>query len=269
LRLPVPELQSKPMRILGPTGAYIKHAWTWICPLVIAIAIVSDLFVSETNRHQKKVGDSHFWHIVSIGSILPLPLFAIYYIYKRDKSAFQATAWRELQMPYDDSTICNTVLTQEVELDELKVERRKDCIVSLKYQTESAKVPVEFTISNGLYFDMDKANSGKGISPKDPYFQFKNPHVGTGSSDTTPMLQDDDDDDNNDDSDDDIHSFSDSSSSTSRLHSSSDSNLFSNLTSLTGQPNFINSAPVPSLGEHIPDPQPHQTNSEPPPEYTE
>ena len=114
---------------------------------------------------------------------------------------------------------------------------------------------------------MDKANSGKGISPNDPYFQFKDSHVEVGSSDTTPMLQDNDDVDNDDS--DDVNSFSDSSSSTSRLHSSSDSNLFSNLTSLTGQPDFINSAPVPSLGEHMPEPQSHQINSEPPPEYTE
>ena len=42
LRLPVPELQSKPMRIFGPTGAYIKHCWTWVCPLVIAVSFIKN-----------------------------------------------------------------------------------------------------------------------------------------------------------------------------------------------------------------------------------
>ena len=111
---------------------------------------------------------------------------------------------------------------------------------------------------------MDKVIPEKRMTPSDPYFHFKNSTTEAGASDTTPMLRDD-----NEDSEDESSSFSDSSSATSHLHSSSDSNLFSNLASLTGQPNFINSAPVPSLGEHLPEPQSHQTTSDPPPEYTE
>lgn len=38
LRLPDPEMQPKIMRLFGPTGAYIKHTWTWVCPAVIFVS---------------------------------------------------------------------------------------------------------------------------------------------------------------------------------------------------------------------------------------
>lgn len=37
LRLPAFGLQKGFMRIIGPTGIYVKHAWTWICPSVITV----------------------------------------------------------------------------------------------------------------------------------------------------------------------------------------------------------------------------------------
>lgn len=107
-----------------------------------------DLLVHESSKQQKRVGDSQFWHFLSLISIIPLPGYILYYLYKKDRVAFQATEWKALQMPYDDSTICNTLLTQETELDNIVTERPKDCIISPnKINSFKLDTPVEFTVS--------------------------------------------------------------------------------------------------------------------------
>lgn len=164
LRLPPNGIQARWMRYLGPTGAYIKHAWMWMCPTVILVrlfiiwlklnflkvAICFDLFIRETAKQQKKVGDSQFWHFLSLISIIPLPAFVLYYIYNKDTEAFKATAWKALQMPYDDSTICTTLLVQqETELDSIVTERPKDCVPPPMDSKMLARYenPVEFSVS--------------------------------------------------------------------------------------------------------------------------
>lgn len=37
LRLPPIGIQSRWMRYVGPTGIYVRHAWTWMCPTVIMV----------------------------------------------------------------------------------------------------------------------------------------------------------------------------------------------------------------------------------------
>ncbi|KAI6239058.1 hypothetical protein M3Y99_00608400 [Aphelenchoides fujianensis] len=98
LRIPHEACSGFAGRFFGPTGYYIRYAWKWLCPLTITFALVLDLFVREEGSKSKKVGDSTLWHFLSVISIIPLPAIVIYYLY------------RQLQVPYDDSTISNTVL---------------------------------------------------------------------------------------------------------------------------------------------------------------
>lgn len=89
--------------------------------------------------------------MLSLASILPLPIFGFYYLYKKDKTALQPIKWRALQMPFDDSTICNTLSTQQTELEDIIIDRRKDCTISTEKEklkmNPTTKLPVEFAIS--------------------------------------------------------------------------------------------------------------------------
>uniref|UniRef100_A0AC34GWJ0 Uncharacterized protein n=1 Tax=Panagrolaimus sp. ES5 TaxID=591445 RepID=A0AC34GWJ0_9BILA len=274
LRLPPTRIQVRWMRYLGPTGMYIKHAWTWMCPTVVLIAICFDLFIRETGKQQKKVGDSQFWHFLSLISIIPLPAFILYYIYKKDKEAFKATEWKALQMPYDDSTICTTLLSQETELDNIVTERPKDCIPPPMDAKTKAKYdnPVEFSISKGPYFDMTRPALNSYTRLTTAKADYTNSQSDQSNKELLISPESESEIDESDDEE--------AGTSVSSEHSDEDETLllrnnpsptiaftpFANLNVLTGQPGF-SAAPLPAFSTEPR--QPEQIKGEAPPEYKE
>lgn len=117
--------------VIGPTGYLIKHLWTWICPVIILLSLLLDTFSPQpTKERAKKVGDSIFWHLISILSISPLLSF-LYYLFKRDRSAFRSDKWRSLKMPIDESTISNSALPQPAaDLETICVVRQTELLHS-------------------------------------------------------------------------------------------------------------------------------------------
>lgn len=77
LRLPSEECVGSVMRFIGPTGHFVRHTWNWICPLFILFALVLDIFTKNVSQ-SKRVGDSQWWHVVSIVSALPILSFVCY-----------------------------------------------------------------------------------------------------------------------------------------------------------------------------------------------
>lgn len=90
LRLPTEECPGSLRRFIGPTGHVVRHLWKWICPLMIAIALLVDIF-SKSSERATRVGDSILWHFISIISTFPLLSF-LYYIYI--KVVFEHTVQR-------------------------------------------------------------------------------------------------------------------------------------------------------------------------------
>jgi hypothetical protein len=270
LRLPPTGIQVRWMRYLGPTGMYVKHAWTWMCPTVVLIAICFDLFIRETGKQQKKVGDSQFWHFLSLISIIPLPAFIIYYIYKKDKSAFKATAWKALQMPYDDSTICTTLLSQETELDSIVTERPKDCVPPEMDSKTKAKYdnPVEFCISKGPYFDMSKPvfDSYSRLTT-DKLTNLKNAQSNKELLLPPESAIEESDEDESENESLSTENSSDDETLLRNVPSPAPFSSFVNLNALTGQPGFFSTTPVPSFSRQPR--QSEQIKGEAPPEYKE
>lgn len=144
------------LRLFGPnwsTGQYVVHSWTWLCPLSITAALAMDL-ISIKNEQSKRAEGLLLWHLIPIGSVLPL-LSVFYYakvvhtILKRlnalsfqDKNAFDPKRWRELRIPTDDesTTNCNTVLiSQPAELKTIGA--------------AASRPSIDFVLSDSPYFD--------------------------------------------------------------------------------------------------------------------
>ncbi|KAI6235129.1 hypothetical protein M3Y95_00018400 [Aphelenchoides besseyi] len=255
LRLPVAECPGIVGRILGPTGYYIRYAWTWLSPLTIVIALALDLFARQEIKRAKKVGDSTLWHFLSVISIIPLPVIVLYYIYNKDRSAFKPIKWRNLQVPYDDSTISNTFLPQEV--DQELYQKTERVATNSDAQKPSCSETAKFVSQIHNY------KSVNFVLNTSPYFRIPNPTTTLLSQhtekedETVKQIDKIDHMDSSESEDfesdvDEIPStqmITNLTVSTDRIRTESLDRITIDLTSLTGQPGFFNpkSTPIKSI----------------------
>ncbi|KAI6188493.1 hypothetical protein M3Y98_00360900 [Aphelenchoides besseyi] len=235
LRLPVAECPGIVGRILGPTGYYIRYAWTCFG------------FVRST-----RIGDSTLWHFLSVISIIPLPVIVLYYIYNKDRSAFKPIKWRNLQVPYDDSTISNTFLPQEV--DHEVYQKTERVVTNSEAQKPSCSETAKFASHIHHYKSVDF------VLNTSPYFRIPNPtttllnYHAEKENDATMQIDKIDHMDSNEseDSESDVDEMPSTQTitnltvSTDRIRTESLDRMTIDLASLTGQPGFFNpkSSPI-------------------------
>ncbi|CAD5222168.1 unnamed protein product [Bursaphelenchus xylophilus] len=207
------------MTIFGPTGYYVRYSWTYLCPFVVTIALVMDLM--ETPEHRSVMaGDSQLWHILSIVTIIPLPVMVLFKMVRRDKKAFKPSAWIEIKTPFDDSTITSGFFTETDDWFEAYRNngKKKDCTINpaiIGVIDNKAATFVEFSSSSAPYWTPLRPMKTSIDIPAPVYNEI----TSTSEDVKLPLIRKDDGDDDSCESDvnEETHSLSSSSSKSNSL----------------------------------------------------